>query len=75
MFAQSVTPQERPTLLAFPLNPDERITIDGKLDELLWQRAVPATNSEQFRADHDTLYKRWCCSFFDTTSSVEGSWF
>ena len=44
IFAQSATPQERPTLSAFPLEPDERITIDGKLDELLWQRAVPATN-------------------------------
>jgi hypothetical protein len=44
LFAQSVTPQERPTLLALPLSPDERIIIDGRLDELLWQRAVPATN-------------------------------
>ena len=44
ILAQSVTPQERPTLLALPLNPDERITIDGKLDELLWQRAVPTAN-------------------------------
>jgi hypothetical protein len=42
--AQSVIPQERPTLSALRLNPDERITVDGNLEELLWQRAVPATD-------------------------------
>lgn len=44
VFAQGVTPQERPTLSAVRLNPDGRITVDGKLDEPSWQQAQPVTN-------------------------------
>jgi hypothetical protein len=44
VFAQGFAPQERPTLSAVRLNPDDRITVDGKLDEASWQRTPPDAN-------------------------------
>jgi hypothetical protein len=38
---------ERPTARAVRLDPDEEITIDGRLDERSWERAEPLTNFTQ----------------------------
>ena len=38
---------ERPTALAMRLNPDERIAVDGVLDEPSWRRAQPVTDLKQ----------------------------
>ncbi len=38
---------ERPVVRAVRINPDERITVDGRLDETPWQRAEPATDFKQ----------------------------
>jgi len=32
---------------ALRINPDEKITVDGRLDEMAWDRAVPATEFKQ----------------------------
>ena len=52
--AQSVWAQEqavgrldRRTMQAFQMNDGESITLDGRLDEPVWQRAVPATDFVQ----------------------------
>jgi hypothetical protein len=37
----------RPTVTAIRLNEDERITLDGRLDESPWQRAIPATDFKE----------------------------
>jgi hypothetical protein len=37
----------RPTIRAVRLNPDEKITVDGRLEEPVWERAVPATDFRQ----------------------------
>lgn len=34
----------RPILHALRLNDDEKLTVDGKLDEAAWKRAIPATD-------------------------------
>ena len=44
LFAQGVASRERPALSAVRINPDDRITIDGKLDESSWQRIQPVTD-------------------------------
>src|SRR5262245_16722262 len=41
------TESQQPVLRAVRLNPDEKVTIDGQLDELVWQRAEPATDFKQ----------------------------
>ena len=38
---------ERPTAFAMRLNPDERIAVDGILDEPSWKRAQPVTDLKQ----------------------------
>src|SRR5262245_45321343 len=38
---------QQPVLKAVRLNPDEKITVEGRLDELVWQRAEPATDFKQ----------------------------
>lgn len=38
------TPADRPVLRALRMDPGERITVDGRLDEAPWQRAEFATN-------------------------------
>jgi hypothetical protein len=47
LFAQGVTSQERPTFSAVRLDPDDRIAVDGKLDEGSWQRTAPTTQFTQ----------------------------
>ena len=44
--AQDVLPgmEGRRTMTAVRMNPEESITLDGRLDEPIWQRAVPATD-------------------------------
>src|SRR6185503_1406644 len=37
----------RPTIRAVRLNPDEKMTVDGRLDEPVWERAIPATDFRQ----------------------------
>src|SRR5262245_23244857 len=37
----------QPLLRAVRSNPDERMTVDGRLDEPVWQRAEPATEFKQ----------------------------
>ena len=44
--AQTASPPTR-TLRAVRLNPDERLTIDGRLSEEAWLRAEPAANFRQ----------------------------
>lgn len=39
---------ERPALTAVRLNPDEKIAMDGRLDEPVWERTEPATDFKQF---------------------------
>jgi uncharacterized protein DUF5916 len=43
---------ERRTMTAVRMNPDERIAIDGRLDEDVWRRAVPATGFLQQDPDN-----------------------
>ena len=44
-YAQQVPGMEgRRTMTAVRMNPEEAITLDGRLDEPIWQRAVPATD-------------------------------
>lgn len=38
---------QQPVLRAVRLNPDEKISVDGRLDESVWQRAEPATGFRQ----------------------------
>ena len=38
---------ERPTIQAVRLNSDERVAVDGRLDEAAWQRAVPISRFTQ----------------------------
>ncbi len=38
----------RPVVQALRLNPDEKITIDGRLEETPWTRAIPAAGFKQF---------------------------
>ena len=43
----SISPAERRTMAAVRMNADESIRLDGRLDEDVWMRAVPATNFRQ----------------------------
>ena len=43
---------ERRTVRAVPLQPDERIVLDGRLDEDVWSRAVPARDFIQQDPDN-----------------------
>ncbi len=38
---------QSPSIVALRINPDEKITVDGRLDEMAWDRAVPATEFKQ----------------------------
>src|SRR5262249_51998177 len=40
----SMSPDERRTMEAVRMGADEKIELDGMLDESVWMRAVPATN-------------------------------
>ena len=71
---------ERPTVRALRLNVDEKIVVDGSLDEVSWERAKPITDFRQFEPkngqppterseirimfDRDNLYIG--ASFFDS---------
>ncbi|MBI4266477.1 MAG: carbohydrate binding family 9 domain-containing protein [Acidobacteria bacterium] len=48
----SMSPSQRRTMEAVRLADDERITLDGRLDEDVWMRAVPATNFVQTDPDN-----------------------
>ena len=48
----STSPSERRSMEAVRMDTDESITLDGRLDEDVWMRAVPATNFLQ--RDPDT---------------------
>ena len=39
---------DQPTIRAVRLNPEEAISVDGRLDEAAWQRAEPVTDFKQF---------------------------
>lgn len=45
--AATGTASDRPTATAIRLDPDEQITIDGRLDEPSWERAEPVTDFKQ----------------------------
>jgi Domain of unknown function (DUF5916)/Carbohydrate family 9 binding domain-like len=51
-YAQTAAPPAPPTLVAVPLQPGERITVDGRLDERPWSRALPATDFRQMDPDN-----------------------
>jgi hypothetical protein len=38
---------QQPVVRAVRLNPDEKISVDGRLDEPVWERAVPASDFRQ----------------------------
>ena len=46
--------QARRTIAAEPLRPEESITLDGNLDEAVWQRAQVATEFVQIDPDNGT---------------------
>ena len=48
----STSPDERRTMAAVRMTSDESITLDGRLDEGVWMRAVPATNFRQRDPDN-----------------------
>ena len=48
----STSPAERRTMAAVRMTSDESITLDGRLDEGVWMRAVPATNFRQQDPDN-----------------------
>jgi hypothetical protein len=50
VLAQEIDP--RPTVTAVRLAEDERLDVDGVLDEAAWQRAVPATGFAQIDPDN-----------------------
>jgi uncharacterized protein DUF5916 len=52
LLAQGVAPRERPAHTAVRINPDERVNVDGKLDETSWQRAQPVTEFIQQDPDN-----------------------
>ncbi len=48
VFAQDITEEPpRPTVTAVRLEQTETVTLDGRLDEAVWTRAVPATDFTQ----------------------------
>ena len=48
----SNSPAERRTMAAVRMTADDSITLDGRLDEGVWMRAVPATNFRQRDPDN-----------------------
>jgi hypothetical protein len=48
----STSPSERRTMEALRMGDIEKITLDGRLDEDVWMRAVPATNFIQMDPDN-----------------------
>jgi len=48
----SISPAERRTMAAVRMTADDSITLDGRLDEGVWLRAVPATNFMQRDPDN-----------------------
>jgi hypothetical protein len=48
----SLQPDERRTVRAVRLQPDERIVLDGHLDEQVWSGAVPASDFIQQDPDN-----------------------
>ena len=48
----TTSPNERRFMEAVRMDPDESITLDGRLDEDVWMRAVPATNFLQRDPDN-----------------------
>ena len=48
----STSPNERRSMEAIRMAPEESITLDGRLDEDVWMRAVPATNFLQRDPDN-----------------------
>ena len=48
----SISPAERRTMAAVRMTADDSITLDGRLDEDVWMRAVPATNFRQRDPDN-----------------------
>src|SRR5688500_1781258 len=48
----STSPNQRRTMEAIRMADAERITLDGRLDEDVWMRAVPATNFMQMDPDN-----------------------
>ena len=48
----SMSPSERRSMEAVRMSTDESITLDGRLDEDVWMRAVPATNFLQRDPDN-----------------------
>ncbi len=48
----TTSPNERRTMAAIRMTSDETITLDGRLDEEVWMRAVPATNFLQRDPDN-----------------------
>ena len=80
----STSPSDRRSMAAIRMATDESITLDGRLDEDVWLRAVPATNflqrdpdngqpaTEQtevrFVYDADKLYMGSRCSIRSRTS-------
>jgi hypothetical protein len=48
----SISPGERRTMEAVRMTADESIDLDGRLDEGVWMRAVPATNFRQRDPDN-----------------------
>src|SRR5688572_27196645 len=44
---QPVSEDARPVIQAIRMNTDENMTVDGRLDEPVWSRAVPATDFRQ----------------------------
>ena len=51
----SMSPTERRSMQAVRMTSDESITLDGRLDESVWMRAVPATNFVQRDPDNGQL--------------------
>jgi hypothetical protein len=51
----SMSPNDRRSMAAVRMAADESITLDGRLDEDVWMRAVPATNFVQRDPDNGQL--------------------
>jgi hypothetical protein len=50
--AQQSPTDTQPTILVTPLSPSDEVSIDGVLDELVWERATPATGFRQRDPDN-----------------------
>ena len=51
----STSPNERRSMEAIRMAPEESITLDGRLDEDVWMRAVPATKTRATTARHTNV--------------------